>query len=122
LVETYSINNSAYYPNTINEAYSSLSTFKKPANTSNKKADDDAVVSYHETTTANDTIDHNDIIGQDDIDIVNNDVNEDVDNNEDEDAHHVTFSATVMAAVIAEATAGADEDQLLVVILHSYRM
>jgi hypothetical protein len=113
LVETYSINNNACYLNTISEALSLLSTFKKPASASNKKSDDDAVVSYHETSTANNTTDHNDIIEQDSVDVVNNEVNEDADNNEDEDARHVTFSTTVMATVIAEATADADEDQFI---------
>jgi hypothetical protein len=56
LVQTYSINNSTCYPNTISEAVSLLSTFKKAehasnnsTNDNNNSSEDDVVVSYHES-------------------------------------------------------------------------
>jgi hypothetical protein len=116
LIETYSINNNACYPNTINKALSLLSTFKKP--TSNKKTDDDAVVSYHETNadydTDHDTVNHDDtieqnIIEQDDIDAAG----DFIDNGQEEDDLRVAFKATVMAAVIADAAADDNEDQFI---------
>jgi hypothetical protein len=93
-----------------------LSTLKNQKPNGNKKADDGAVVSYHETTIENDIdIDHTDIddtATTDDDVIINdepdiNDIN-DVIITEDKG---VTFDEHVMASIIAEATTNVDEDQ-----------
>jgi hypothetical protein len=119
LVKTYSVNNNSCYPNTISEALSLLVTFKmKPVN-NNNRTEDDAIVSYHETFNSN----NDDVNINNDVDIANNneqsdftdsnDTNQSDEINESEDAHHVSFNATVMAAVIAEATANIDDDHFI---------
>jgi hypothetical protein len=116
LLETYSVNNSTCYPNTISEALSLLSTFKNQKPNGNKKADDGAVVSYHEATVEDDIdvdhIDINDTVVADDDAIISdepdvNDIN-DVIITEDKG---VTFDEHVMASIIAEAATNVDEDQ-----------
>jgi hypothetical protein len=63
LLETYSVNNNTCYPNTVSEALSLLATFKKQtSNNANMKAEEDAVVSYHETVDSYDAH-SDDIIG-----------------------------------------------------------
>jgi hypothetical protein len=116
LLETYSVNNNTCYPNTISEALSLLSTFKNQKPNGNKKADDVAVVSYHEATIEDDIDDNIDdiddaVINDDDI-VVNNepDINEINDAIVSEDKG-VTFNEHVMASIIAEATTNIDEDQ-----------
>jgi hypothetical protein len=112
LMKTYSVNNNSCYPNTISEALSLLVTFKmKPMN----RTEDDAIVSYHEKFNSDDDDDV-------DIDIYNNqqsdnieinDINQANDVSGNEEVHHDVFNATVMASVIAKATADADEDQFI---------
>jgi hypothetical protein len=108
LSETYSVTNDKCYPNSISEALSLLATFKSAPNnnpssngTSNPVPGEDAVVSYHETnehdahdTTTKDEANHHDNANKD---VVIN--------------PHVSFEATVMAAIVAEATAEEDSDQ-----------
>jgi hypothetical protein len=103
LLETYSVNNSGCYPNTISEAISLLATFKKPVNTNpnaNNKAEDEALVSYHEM------IEHVDVVEEHIVDHTNND--EVIVSSEE--VPRVSFNATVMANVIAEATANVEAD------------
>jgi hypothetical protein len=118
LAETYSVTNSTCYPNTISEALSLLATFKKvPNKSSAAKADDDAIVSYHENIDhddiADDSIEDKEISIEDkdisiDIDI---DIDDEKDTGEDKTEPTVKFEASVMAAIIAEATAEDNEDQ-----------
>jgi hypothetical protein len=124
LMKTYSINNNSCHPNTISEALSLLVTFKmEPTiNNNNNRTEDEAIVSYHKTTDPVDedevviNINHNSLHPDHDI-IGNNDTNhvdDVIDNNDsNEDARQVRFDATVMASIINEATAGADEDQFI---------
>jgi hypothetical protein len=122
LVHTYSVNNNSCYPNTISDAISLLSTFTKaPAVNNNAATPADAVVSYHEADE--DTIEYDDISQPDveednDANHVDNNIDHDNDHDETEDANkQVSFEttvmadATVMAAVIAEATADIDDDK-----------
>jgi hypothetical protein len=119
LVTSYSTGDSNCYPTTISDALSLLSTFVR----SGKDAtDDDAVVSYHETTIE---FDNQDDINDDylhDETIMEHDMEDDNDDGgdtnsiatvEEDDNKCVTFDATVMAAIIAEATADADCDQFI---------
>jgi hypothetical protein len=99
LMTAYSTGDTTCYPNTISDALSLLSTFAK---TNKDAGPEDIVVSYHETVDTND----------DEAD----DVAEEVEpyhltNNDERNVSDVTFDATVMAAVIAEATANVDEEQ-----------
>jgi hypothetical protein len=92
-----------------------LSTFKKASAITNGGLTEDAVVSYHEMETDYNDGDDNDIItetmnDQDDVDEGTNTNHEDI---EEEHESHVTFDATVMAAVIAEATVEANADQFI---------
>jgi hypothetical protein len=122
LVHTFSVNNNTCYPNTISDAVSLLSTFAKSTNTTNiTPSHEDAVVSYHESE---DTVNYDndsqpniiecndidDIIECNDIENIEHDVNID---KEEAGGSQVTFSATVMAAVIAEAMADVDEKQFI---------
>jgi hypothetical protein len=94
-----------------------LSTFAK---IKKEAAAEDAMVSYHEIAKEVDVIDSDDTI-PDDSDSIPNDSDTTIDNTtgmytKDDDStadSHVTFSATVMASVIAEALADADEDQFV---------
>jgi hypothetical protein len=126
LLETYSVTNNTCYPNTISEALSLLATFKSPANNNpnsndnNKSTEEEALVSYHETTSDSiNAFNHESTV--DDIEKIpdtTGDNNLDIDNNvpviettyEKLDSH-VRFDETVMAAVIAEATAEAEDEQ-----------
>jgi hypothetical protein len=107
LVHTYSVNNNSCYPNTISDAVSLLSTFTKaPINSNSAVTPVDAIVSYHETEEEN-------VIEFDDVsltDIPDDDDGNHVDSDIDQDKQ-VSFEASVMANVIAEASAAADEDQ-----------
>jgi hypothetical protein len=116
----YRANNST--PNTVSEALSLLATFKKQTfNNANMKAEEDVVVSYHETIDSYD--DHPDDITSivDDVitntDDITSDTDDDIiihggDDMEDSKSDTVCdATATVMAAVIAEATAEANQDQ-----------
>ena len=108
LSETFSVNNSTCYPNTISEALSLLSTFKNQKS----KKEEVAVVLYNEAT-ADDTVDTVDLPPindntpdnsiQDVTTTTNHDVNDINDSiaAEDEDK----FEAQVMTSIIAEATA-----------------
>jgi hypothetical protein len=113
LSETYSVNNDACYPNTISEALSLMATFKSPVNNNSSPTEDDAVVSYHET---NDTI-HNAIMDDSSVTNPEDDQADDnhidsIDNGSDEISKpSVSFDATVMAAIIAEATTEANTEQ-----------
>jgi hypothetical protein len=111
LKKTYSVNNNSCYPNTISEALSLLVTFKmKPMN----RTEDDAIVSYHEKFDSDDDdvdIDINNNQQSDTIEI--NDINQANDISGKKEVHHDVFNATVMASVIAKATADADEDQFI---------
>jgi hypothetical protein len=126
LIHTYSVNNNTCYPNTISDAVSLLSTFKKASAITNGGSPEDAVVSYHEMEMDynNDEEcddDDNDVTAntadyQDDADDTVEDLEGTNTNHEDiEEEHdsHVSFDATVMAAVIAEATAEANADQFI---------
>jgi hypothetical protein len=90
------------------------------SNNSNNQTEDGAIVSYHETVdpvdndyydiTNNDSNDHQnlDIIeGNDSIHVIDNS------DNNNSDGRQVTFSATVMASVISEATLEANNDQFI---------
>jgi hypothetical protein len=122
LVHTFSVNNNTCYPNTISDAVSLLSTFAKSRNATNiAPSHEDVVVSYHESE---DTVNYDndfqpniiecndidDIIECNDIENIEHDVNID---KEKAGGRQVMFSATVMAAFIAEATADVDEEQLI---------
>jgi hypothetical protein len=117
LVHIYSVNNNLCYPNTISDAVSLLSTFTKaPVINSSTLATKDAIVSYHEAeeeVIIEDDVEP-DIVTVDDVD--NAEVDEvdstTYENNEEND-RQVSFSAQVMASVIAEATASADENQFI---------
>jgi hypothetical protein len=117
-VQTFSVNNNTCYPNTRSDAVSLLSTFANAKIVDNNKSTtEDAVVSYHES--------EDDIIGQEDVisqeetllehtdDGIDNDAVDKGVAMEDDANHCVTFNATVMASVIAEASAEAEEDQFL---------
>jgi hypothetical protein len=118
LVHTYSVNNNSCYPNTISDAVSLLVTFTKaPAVNNNAATPADAVVSYHEADE--DIIEYDDI-SQPDVEEDNdaNHVDNNIDHDETEDTNkQVSFGttvmadATVMAAVIAEATADIDDNK-----------
>jgi hypothetical protein len=128
LVQTFSVDNSTCYPNTISDAISLLTTFNKGDDASNRSNDnvskEEAYVAYHETLTDdNDDTDTivDDTIKQDEAGITINDDIEptDIGNNmtepvDEEDIPHVTFNESVMATIIAEATAEADQNQFIV--------
>jgi hypothetical protein len=109
------VNNNSCYPNTISEALSLLVIFNmNPAN----KTDDAAIVSYHEKSDSNGDdinidIDDSDQFDQQPVIIEVNDNNQANNTSKNEEVHHGIFDATVMASVIAEATAYVDEDQFL---------
>ncbi|OEU23632.1 hypothetical protein FRACYDRAFT_233803 [Fragilariopsis cylindrus CCMP1102] len=118
LVKTYSVNNSSCYPNTVSEALSLLETFKMtPAdnNNTNQTEAETAIVSYHETI---DPVIENEV-----EDIIPNDAPtheeptiDDVVVEETEectDTNQADFNATVMASIISEATAEADEEMFI---------
>jgi hypothetical protein len=107
LSKTYSVNNHTCYPNTVCEALSLPATFKmKPANNNRTP---DAIVHYHEAVeTVIDKVDQIPAFSMD-IDIAN----DDNDDSTEDDSRQVTFSATVMASIINEATVDADEDQFI---------
>jgi hypothetical protein len=106
------------YPNTISDALSLLSTFVKAKKDTTAE---DAVVSYHEVAHEVDIADDNedtcavsDTEANDMNDVVYDCVKEDdIESDADEHGNHVQFSASVMAMVIAEATADAEEDQFI---------
>jgi hypothetical protein len=108
LVQTYSVNNNTCYPNTISEAISLLSTFKKSTNNNGNNGNgstvikQDAMVSYHESNVPNADADIN--FNDDDqtqsANLADAIVDWEVDN-----TRHVSFEANVMANIIAEATA-----------------
>jgi hypothetical protein len=112
------------YPNSINDALSLISTFAK---TKKELAAEDAVVSYHVAADVPDDINDVDITIDDDNETNsspdnviddNNHITDDVvdteeDLNEEPHGNRVSFSATVMAAVINEATTDADADRFL---------
>jgi hypothetical protein len=109
------------YPNSINDALSLISTFAK---TKKELAAEDAVVSYHVAADVPDDINDVDITIDDDNETNsnpdngiddNNHITDDVvdteeDLNEEPHGNRVSFSATVMAAVINEATTDAEAD------------
>jgi hypothetical protein len=122
LINTYSVKNNSCYPNTISDAVSLLSTFTKaPVINNNAAALVDALVSYHEVdkdVIEYDDISQPDVNGDNDDDHVDNNVNHDVNHDEKEtEDKQISFkttimaNATVMTAIIAEATADVDDDQ-----------
>jgi hypothetical protein len=106
------------YPSTISDALSLLSTFVKAKK--DTKAED-AVVSYHEAAHEVDIADDDDDTcavsdteANDMNDLVYDCVKEDdIESDADEHGNHVQFSTSVMATVIAEAAADAEEDQCI---------
>jgi hypothetical protein len=90
LLEKYSVNNNTCYPNTVSEALSLLATFKKQtSNNANRKAEEDVVVSYHETVDSYDAH-SDDITSIVDDDIISNDnitsnIDDDIINKDDKD-------------------------------------
>jgi hypothetical protein len=79
------------------------------------KTEDDAIVACHEKFDSNGDdvdIDINNNNQQPDI-IEVNDVSQADDTHDNEEVHHDIFYATVMASVIAKATADIDEDQFI---------
>jgi hypothetical protein len=112
LMKTYSVNNNSCYPNTISEALSLLVTFKMEPITNNNRTEDEATVSYHEAVDP--VVEYDAVIDPDDDSIHTDHVNDIIDNDKStENAPRVRFDATVMASVINEATANADEDQFI---------
>ena len=112
LVHTFSVNNNTCYPNTISDAVSLLSTFAKSTNATNTTLDD-AVVSYHESNNHVDSYiddDQPDIIECNDTNHIEHHIDTSNDATVD---RQVTFNATVMAAIIAEATEDANEEQFI---------
>jgi hypothetical protein len=104
LAKTYSVNNHTCYPNSVCEALSLLATFKMDPIINNRTPY--AVVSYHETVDADlSEVDH-----QPDIVAINDTEINDNDNSTEDDTRQVTFDASVMAAIIEEATANANDD------------
>jgi hypothetical protein len=107
LVKTHSTTKEECYPDTISDALALLSTF---AHQGKDTSTDEAVVSYHEASA--------DIIPDDEPPLLeettsdgNDDVVDEIFNDEEDDIKHVHFNATVMAAIISEATTEVDEDQ-----------
>jgi hypothetical protein len=115
LVTAYSTGDNDCYPITVSDALSLLSTFVR----SGKDADnDDAVVSYHETNiesdVSDDEYDEYETIMEDELKKHDDGGDNIIDVDEEEDDNkNVTFEATVMAAIIAEATAEAEEDHFI---------
>jgi hypothetical protein len=101
LMTSYSTTKDDCYPNTISDTLLLLSTFVKQ---SKDVPSEDAVVSYHESTPSADDDDNLSDPEDDDFECNDDTTDEEVvtdnDNKEVVDVH-VTFSATVMAAVIA---------------------
>jgi hypothetical protein len=108
------------YPNSISDALSLFSTFAK---TKKESATEDAMVSYHEATQKEDVIECDETIPDDSITITGdsnveidetNDLDKaiDIDSNmlNNADGNYVTFNETVMASIIAKATADTNED------------
>jgi hypothetical protein len=116
LVQTFSVINNTCYPNSIIEAVSLLSTFKKQVNNANGNANarsEEAVISYHKIAHDIDIIPDNDIdhhdntITDDATDFKYPDINDTLDETID------NCEADVMAAIIAEATAETELDQFV---------
>jgi hypothetical protein len=107
---SFTTNNDECYPNTISDALSLLSTFAKQV--TKDTVIEDAVVSYHETADELDVLEEDDKVEINDIDInaMEGDDNVNISDTNDGNAPHVTFNDTVMAAIIAEATADADDE------------
>jgi hypothetical protein len=109
LVTAYSTTKDECYPNTISDALSLLSTFAKQGQDTPPA---DAVVSYHESAT--DIIQHDEPTLPEKINSENNnDIVDSINNDEKDNTARVNFNEHVMAAIIYEATADADEDQFL---------
>jgi hypothetical protein len=116
LVQTYSVNNNTCYPNTVSEAVSLLSTFKKTTNSNGNNNNSngstvvkqDAMVSYHETNipTADTDINFNDDDQTQSANLADTSVDWEVDN-----TTRVLFEANVMANIIAEAAADSDANE-----------
>jgi hypothetical protein len=107
LVTTHSTTKEECYPGTISDALAPLSTF---ATQWKYTPNDEAVVSYHETTSDIIHDDESSLLEETNSDDDNGIVEETVDDNED-NTNHVTFNASVMATIISEATANVDDDQ-----------
>jgi hypothetical protein len=113
LVQTYSVNNNTCYPNTISEAVSLLSTFKKVTtnngNNNNTNGNtvikQDAMVSYHEINvpTSDTDLNHGDDDQTQSANVADDAVDREIDN-----TTRVSFEAKVMANIIAEAAAESD--------------
>jgi hypothetical protein len=106
-METFSVNNNTCYHDTVSEAVSLLSTFKKKTNNnSNNTVTNEIVVSYHKSGPDSDN--HNNVVDQEPaLDIIKQ-----IFDNE-RDSSQVSFEANVIATVIAEATADADNNQFI---------
>jgi hypothetical protein len=116
LVETFSVNNNTCYPNNRSDAVSLLSTFANVRNVSDNTSNaDEAVVSYHEAEDI--IIDQDDSFMEEDdaLEHANDGIDNGIDITEKEGVvdKHVTFDASVMASVIAEASAESEGDQFL---------
>jgi hypothetical protein len=101
------------YPNTISDALSLLSTFVK---SKKDTTTDDAMVSYHKKADDIDANNQDEAIPDDlhvTVEGANYTINEDTNKDVEPHRDHVTFSATVMASVIAEATEEAINDQFI---------
>jgi hypothetical protein len=108
LVMKHSTTKEECYPDTISDAFALLSTFAHQGNTST----DEAVVSYHETSP--DTIpDDEPPLLEETTSNGNDGIVDEIDSDKEDDIKHVHFNATVMAAIISEATTEADEDLIL---------
>jgi hypothetical protein len=114
-VQTFSVNNNTCYPNSIIEAVSLLSTFKKQVNNAigNVNArSEEAVISYHEI--AHDI----DIIPDSGIDHHDNNIPDDATDFKDPDINDTldaidNCEADVMATIIAEAITETELDQFV---------
>ena len=111
LIKTFSVNNTTCYPNTRSDAVSLLSTFASTQknSTTSTTTTEDAVVSYHETEETDDE-DMDDIEVQDEFEHDDGGNNDIIDAIEPNNEHQVNYHASVMATVIAEATAEYAED------------
>jgi hypothetical protein len=106
LVKTFFLNNNTCYPNNRSNAVSLLSTFANVCNANDNTSNaDEAVVSYH--AAENIIIDEEDSVMEEDdvLEHTNDGIDDGIDITEKEDDvdKHVTFDASVMALVIAEA-------------------
>jgi hypothetical protein len=113
LVKTFSVNNNTCYPNNRSDAVSLFANVWKAND--NPSTAEEAVVSYHEAEDV--IIDQAGIVIEEDnvLEHTNDGIDDGIDTTgiEDDMDNHVTFDASVMASVIAEASADSKEDRFL---------